>query len=195
MKRFYLLPVEEGSVANQFGPKYFDWRFDPDPPGLGCQWNMMRYGGELLALLLAQGITQEEHDALVLNSDVYAFPEDLDQPIDDPGLRQALAWFKIPIGWVDRDGTWHELLRQIASIIQLNQRYRGIYARATNSPWGSMAGNSMRSANVNHKVWLAESFRSFNVVNALAADADITPNVRAVRHYWRKGFVMGGHRF
>jgi len=197
MRRFYMVPVEEGTVPNQFGPKYFRWRFDPDPPGIACRWNMMRYGAEFVALLLAHDIDQPDHDRLAASPDVYAFPENLDNPVDDQDVRQFLTRIKIPQGWLEFDVTWHDLIRQIAAIIQLNQRYRGVVAHHTGSPWSSMARADMRTAaSAQGQAWLSEALTAFNVDVVRMASNDMPSLVRAAKEYWRdRPFLMGGVRF
>ena len=130
MQRFYLVPIEivdwgDGSEAR--GPKYFAWRFDPDPPGIEGHISMMDYGFVPYALILAHEITQTDHDALILNSDVYSFPDDLDQPVTDPDIDTFFETINIPTDWLTPSTSYRELMRQTAGMFQFNQRYAGIY--------------------------------------------------------------------
>ena len=133
MQRFYLVPVE--IRANKRGPKYFgNWGgspSDPDPAGIDCQWGMMDYGFIPSALVLAKNITQVDHDALILNSDVYSFPEILSGPVNDLSVDTFFEDINIPTDWLTPATTWLELLRQLAGMFLFNQRYGGIAAEQT----------------------------------------------------------------
>lgn len=141
MNRFYLVPVEivsQGEGHESRGPKYFDWRFDPDPPALiSSQWAWMTYGFTPYGLLLAIDISPTDHASLIANSDVYAFPENLDQPVTDPNIDTFFEGIHIPTDWLTPATTYRELIRQTAGMIQINQRYKGIAANETGE-WRSI---------------------------------------------------------
>lgn len=123
--RFYLAPIEQ--VGNYRGPKYFSWRFDPDPPALiDAGWSMMDYGFLPYALILAD-VDAGQHSTLSAQADVYAFPENLDQPVTDPAIDAFFEAVNIPTDWLTPSTTYRELLRQTAGMMQFNQRYGGIY--------------------------------------------------------------------
>ena len=132
MIRFYLLPIEsvvleDGNIAR--GPKYFQWRLDPDPPGLAVKWGMMDYGLIDAALLVAE-VTQEQHDTLLLNSDVTSPPENIDQNITSgaiPGVQAALETLRIPADWVTTAYTYRQILRMIAGLFQFAQRHHALH--------------------------------------------------------------------
>ena len=132
MIRFYLLPIEsvvleDGNIAR--GPKYFQWRLDPDPPGLAVKWGMMDYGLIDAALLVAE-VTQEQHDTLLLNSDVTSPPENIDQNITSgaiPGVQAALETLRIPADWVTTAFTYRQILRMIAGLFQFAQRHHALH--------------------------------------------------------------------
>jgi len=121
MLRFYLIPVE--TINGWRGPKYFNWIMNTD--GIVCQWGAMDYGFLPTMLLLAD-ILQTDHDALILNTDVYSFPESLDDPISDPTIDAFFEGLHIPTDWLTPSTTYRELLRQTAGMFQFNQRYSGI---------------------------------------------------------------------
>lgn len=133
MRRLYLVPVEQvtnGITRN--GPKYFAWRFDPDPPGISGGVSLMDYGFMPYMLALARNISQADHDALILNNDVYSFPENLDQQIDSgDNLDVFFEAINIPTDWLTAANTYHEFLRQAAAMFQFAQAYHGIAASET----------------------------------------------------------------
>ena len=90
---------------------------------------MMDYGFMPYALLLAKDIIQADHDALIVNADVYVFPDDLGAGVSD---QQTIDDFfediNIPTDWMTPSTTYLELLRNVAGMFQFNQRYAGIYA-------------------------------------------------------------------
>src|SRR3990167_4693881 len=125
VNRFYLLPIENSLDGTGRGPKYFSWRMDPDPPGIAGSWGMMDYGFVPYALLVAKDISQANHDALILNSDVYAFPINLDTPVSDPIIDTFFENINLPTDWLTPATTYRELMRQTAGMFQFNQRYGG----------------------------------------------------------------------
>ena len=132
MIRCYLLPIEsvvleDGNIAR--GPKYFQWRLDPDPPGLAVKWGMMDYGLIDAALLVAE-VTQEQHDTLLLNSDVTSPPENIDQNIASgaiPAVQAALETLRIPADWVTTAFTYRQILRMVAGLFQFAQRHHALH--------------------------------------------------------------------
>lgn len=126
LQKLYLVPVEQ--VGSARGPEYFVWKYDINPPSINCRWNAMDYGFTPYMLLAAHDITQADHDALILNADVYAFPDNLDAPIADPNIDVFFEAINIPTDWLTPSTSYRELLRNAAGIFQFNQRYGGIYA-------------------------------------------------------------------
>ena len=127
MIRFYVLPVETNASAR--GPKYFAWRFDPDPPGIACKWGLMDYG-LIDACLLAADITQEQHEQLTANVDVAAPPQNIDQSISEiaiPQVKAVLEELRIPADWVTGAYTYRQILRMIAGLFQFAQRHHGLH--------------------------------------------------------------------
>lgn len=129
MIHFYLLPIERS--GNSRGPKYFKWGMpgqDPDPPGIDCPWSMKDYGSIDMAVLAAD-ILQADHDALILNADVYAFPENLD-PTMALANRQALNTYLeahgVPGDWLKQGDTFRAALRTITAMFLYLQRVLAI---------------------------------------------------------------------
>lgn len=132
MIRFYILPIEQvvDGATTYRGPKYFDWRRDPDPPALvSTRYALMDYG-LINACLIVADVTQEQHDLLVANSDVASPPEDIDQNITTqalPQVQNVLEALRIPTGWIDTTYTYREILRRVAGLFQFAQRHHGMH--------------------------------------------------------------------
>ncbi len=127
MTKVYLAPVEivigdDGSPNR--APKYiYVASLDPRP-GLNIgPYFMSDYGFVDAALIVAHNISQAGHDALVLNADVFAFPDDLDTKVTDPGIDQFFESLHIPTDWLTPATDYRELLRQTFGMFQFNQRY------------------------------------------------------------------------
>lgn len=128
MIRFYILPIELNGTAR--GPKYLNWRYDPDPPALvTCSWGLMDYG-LINAALVAANVTQEQHEALAAEIDVAAAPLNIDQLIGAPAIPQIQAimeQLRIPAEWMDITYTYRQILRMIAGLFQFAQRHHGLH--------------------------------------------------------------------
>ena len=128
MIRFYLLPIERNALGNARGPKYFSWKYDPDPPGFNDIWSMKDYGSIDMAVL-ATDISQINHDNLIVNSDVYSFPEFLDDAMtnsDRGALLDYCELYLIPADWIYAGITFREAIRIVTSMMLFNQRVSAI---------------------------------------------------------------------
>ena len=86
--RFYILPIKR--VGTTRGPKYFSWRYDPDPPGITCPWSMKDYGA-IDECVIAADIQPGHfgHDGSLLRREVAAdAPFDVEHRFDQIGSRQ-----------------------------------------------------------------------------------------------------------
>jgi len=128
MIMFYLLPIERNAAGNMRGPKYFAWLGDPDPPGIACPYSMKDYGSIDMGVLAAD-ILQADHDALVLNADVYAFPENID-PAMTTAQRSTLNTYLeahgIPGDWLAPGNTFRSVLRVVTGMFLYLQRVLAI---------------------------------------------------------------------
>jgi len=122
MQVFYLLPVMTVLLFGR-GPAYFIW--DGNPDGIRCSWAMMDYGFSPYALLVAKGISQEDHDFLTAQSDVFAFPVDLTEPVSQT-VQAFFEGVNLPTDWMTPATTYQELMRQTAGMFVFNQRYGGM---------------------------------------------------------------------
>lgn len=124
MIRFYLLPIERNAEGDARGPKYFTWGDDPNPPGIDCKWSMKDYGSLDMAILAAD-ITQANHDTLILNSDVYAFPTNLDANMvlaDRQAFNTYAEARGIPADWLTQNTTFRECAKITTAMMLYNQR-------------------------------------------------------------------------
>lgn len=143
MIRFYLLPIERNAAGTSRGPKYFAWRYDPDPPGLSSQWSMKDYGSIDMAILAAD-ITQADHDALILNADVYAFPADLSASMtltNRQAMNTYLEAHALPGDWLSPTDTFKSAARTITGMMLYNQRVCAILGYPTD-PYAGLTLNT-----------------------------------------------------
>lgn len=129
MQRLYLVPTESydpGTGVVYYGPQYFHWQVPAYSssgtlPFLGKH----HYGFANCYVVLAD-LTQPDHDALMLNSDVYVYPVDVDHniaPQDINSLRTQFEGFNIPTDWLTPANTYRELIRQVWGIFLFVARY------------------------------------------------------------------------
>jgi hypothetical protein len=125
MIRFYILPIDR-TADNHRGPMYLKWRFNET--GIDCVWTMMDYGSIDMAVIGAD-ITQVQHDALILNTDVYAFPENLDGTMtlaNRQALNTYLEAHAIPGDWLKQGDTFRLAIRTVTCMMLYLQRVLGI---------------------------------------------------------------------
>ena len=132
MDRIYIVPMEVvvGPIGNVRRAKYlyaYPYRF-------GC----LDYGSEDICLAAVTGITQVDHDALALNTDVIALPEILDNFMtagQTTAARNFYDTLNIPSGWINTSRTVREVVKITAGLFQFNQRWRGLSAGRQSSPF------------------------------------------------------------
>lgn len=144
--RFYLLPIE--SNGNARGPKYFPWRYDPDPPALIQATCSNMDFGLVPTMLVAADVTPAQHTTLSANADVTSIPQNIDATITAGALsavRAALENLKIPGNWATTGNTYREVLRMVAGLFQFAQRHQGLHGQTIipdninlNMTWGNI---------------------------------------------------------
>lgn len=127
MQRLYVVPVEYFYQENvtYYGPRYFRWRFGT---GTLNQRGSILYG-YIQACLVLGDVTQAEHDALILNADVFDFPENLGANIDSGDMQALRDWFEalnIPTNWLTPANTYRELIRQTGAMFRFSTNYARI---------------------------------------------------------------------
>ena len=204
MLKLYLVPIEivsTGANTEARGPKYLVWKYDPDPPGIACNFGMMMYGFTPYALVAALDITQIDHDALILHSDVFAFPDNLDASVSDPNIDTFFETIHVPTDWLTPSTSYRELLRQTAGMIQFNQRYGGIYGERYGG-WHSLFDTATldtrlsQLATQEREIFLA-TVQSFGYDPSLIpTNARLRQLVKQAGSYWEgQPFYIGGYKF
>jgi len=179
MIRFYILPVQRIEDEDiRRGPKYFKW--DGNPTGINCPWSIKDYGSIDMAVLAAD-ILQADHDALILNADVYAFPENLD-PVMTLANRQAMNTYLevrgIPGDWLKQGDTFRSVLRTVTGIFLYLQRVLAILGYPAN-PFAGLTLNTRYGQ-------LTTAYQ--NALSQAAIDLGFTWNVAAndqIRKIWK----------
>jgi hypothetical protein len=106
-----LRPVKEAKYASLIMGGKTRLRYDPEP-----------------ACLLIADTTAGEHAAVIANSDVRAFPDNLDTAVTNgarTAIVNALEALSIPAQWVANGQTFRAVLRRLAGILQLSQAVHG----------------------------------------------------------------------
>lgn len=116
--RFYLLPIERVQIYH--GPKYFAWRYDPDPPGIDTMWSMKRYYLSDTCLICGH-VGPADHERLVAQRDVFAFPVDLDERLDITWLARVCRKSNIPFSWVNKTWSGRKSLRFLAAVFHFSE--------------------------------------------------------------------------
>jgi len=200
----YLVPVETYTNANGYiyrGPEYFHWRFDQNPPSIPARVSCMDYGFVPYMLCYTGDITQQDHDALVLNADVYAFPDNLDQPVTDPNIDTFFETINIPVNWLTPSTTYRELLRAVAGMFQFNQRYAGIYAERYGGVHSifdaATLDTRLRQMNAQEQEIFLATVGSFGFdPSQVNTNSQLRLLVRQAANYWQgRSFNMGGFVF
>jgi hypothetical protein len=127
VNHLYLTPMV--STTDALGrtfiyPKYFPSRFGGSVTV--TTQSAMRYGFLPYALVYAEGLTPDGAGFLAAQSDVYVFPDDIDQPIADPRLGSFFESLSFPTDWLTPATTYRVFLRTLAGMFQFAQRYQGL---------------------------------------------------------------------
>lgn len=133
--KLYLLPVETivDESGRGRGPKYINWHWTQED-GFDYHYSMKDYGFAPFMLVLVKGIIQADHDWLIGNSDVYAYPEldQLNQPIPpQDNLSDFFEGIGVPTDWLTPASTYLEFLRQNTAMFLFHQRYGNIVYEAS----------------------------------------------------------------
>lgn len=193
--KIYLIPIEQ--VGNFRGPEYFAWRFDGNGPSINCRWSMMDYGFINNALLVAHDILPADHAALILHADVYAFPDNLDQPISDKATIDVFfEAINLPTDWLTPSSTYRELLRKVAGMMQFNQRYSGISGGQSLFGNGVTLDTNWNSLTAQQKTWFNDTVHSFGFPQNVNGNPKLRSLAKQAGDLWgTTPFLMGGFEF
>lgn len=115
--RLYLIPQTFDSTG-ALVPKYTSTDLS------GHSWVAMPFGIEGIVL-----VATDPNPALAAESDVFAFPQNLDStltPADVANVQSFFAAQNIPSGYVVAGVAWRDLVRMTAKVFQIVQRHHGI---------------------------------------------------------------------
>ena len=195
MDKLYLLPIL--TVGSSRGPKYFRWQNNLD--GISG-WSMMDYGFSPTALLVAKDITQADHDYLVLQPDVFSFPDNLDAPVTQD-IQAFFDGVNLPTNWMTPSTTYRELLRQVAGMFQFNQRYMGIAANETGELHSifdtATLSTRLRQMTADEQRWFLATVDSFGYPSAsISLNSQLSLLVKQAGSLWGgQPFYLGGLEF
>ena len=120
--RVYLMPrIGDGlTLETGFKAKYSDLL-------IGTRRSCLRYGPEPVCLFIAN-TDATQHAALIANTDVRAFPDNLDSNVTSgnrAAIVNALELANVPAQWVANGQTFRTVLLRLAGIFQLLQNVDG----------------------------------------------------------------------
>lgn len=119
--RIYLMPITgAGTKEDPRRAKYADTHLS------GFQWQMMDYGDEPVCLVTAD--IGSGHAALAAETDVFAFPVNLDDTIgvSIAGTVTVLEGVNIPGNWIKSTHTFRHIIGDIAAMFLLSQQHQGL---------------------------------------------------------------------
>lgn len=126
--RFYILPLDivihsTDPYSASRTPKYLSSLTDIAPI-IQCGWNSTIYGLNNVALIKAD-ISTSQHTLLSSQTDVIAFPNNLDNPATQSAIDSVsprLEVFNIPTSWINTSLTYRQILRRISRIFRVFRR-------------------------------------------------------------------------
>lgn len=132
--RLYLVPLEiSGSIR---GPKYFEYRGDPDPPALisGVNYAMMPFGFEPTALVAAD-LSAAQVTTMAGLADVTTIPANLDNQLGAnlATVQAELEALNLPADVIVATNTYRQVLRGVLAVFAVAQRF---YAMRGTQPEG-----------------------------------------------------------
>ena len=138
-----------------------------------------------------------DHDALILNADVFSFPDNLDQPVTDPNIDTFFENINIPTDWLTPATTYRELMRQTAGIFQFNQRYGGISGVGASIFDNADLDTRLRQMTTEEQEWFYLAVESFGYSRDLINDNNqLRLFIKQAGSYWEdQKFLIGGVEF
>jgi hypothetical protein len=192
--KIYLVPVEQNGPNR--GPEYFVWRNDANPPSVNCRWSFMDYGFVNYALLIAHDITPADAATVSAKPDVYTFPDNLDQPINDKAVIDAyFEAINLPTDWTTPATTYRELLRKVAGMMQFNQRYGGISGQSIFGGGVTLETN-YNQLSAQQRAWFEQTLVDFGWFQGVQGNPKMRTLAKQAGDLWGvKTFIMGGFKF
>ena len=193
--KVYFIPIEQN--GNYRGPEYFVWRGDLNGPSIACRWSLMDYGFINVGLLVAHDISAADDAAVRIKPGVYAFPDNLDQPITDKAaLTVILEAANVPTDWLTASTTYRQLLRSMAGLFQFNQRYSGISNGQSIFGNGITLDSNYNNLSAQQKAWFVQTMESFGYLNGVQGNPKLRTLAKQAGDLWgSQPFYMGGFTF
>lgn len=119
MTRFYLVP-KVGNALDGFAPKYV--------VALAVSFQGMDFADDPV-FLLAANVTDAQHTLMAANTDVLSIPVALDDKLSAlavSSVQTKLESANLPAHWVKVSLTYRQILKAIAAMILIRQRYFGL---------------------------------------------------------------------
>ena len=138
MIRYYLVPAvtPETGPPGVIAPKYFD------DGTVSVPWVAMDYPSEA-SMLVRADVTDAQHTTLAAQIDVLAAPSPITTLVSAVALSRVqsiLEGANIPAGWVTTSHSYRDVLRAVAKVMLLLQRYHG--------QWGRLFSSGVRALSV-----------------------------------------------
>lgn len=174
MIKFYILPVERvtrPSGGFWRGPKYFQWRFDPDPPGIQCPCSLKDYG--LIDFgVVAVDIQIADDEFLRLQSDVFAFPENLDVNMPQADMTSLTNFLEIAFvpatNWLNGSLTYRAVLRTITAMFIYMQGLTSIAGSPLD--WGITLNTRFRNLSLVYQTAIRQTFTNLGFDSSFITD-------------------------
>lgn len=195
MLKLYIVPVE--IVGNYRGPEYFAWRFDANGPSIACRWSAMDYGFLPYMLVVAHDIVQADHDALVVKTGVYAFPDNLDQSIPPNTLNTYFEAINVPTDWLTPATTYRQFLRYMAGMFQFNQAFGGQSGGQSLFGGGITLESNWNGLSAQQKAWFNAALQQLSPgAPGVTGNPKLRTLAKRAGDLWGANpFVMGGFEF
>jgi hypothetical protein len=191
MIRFYVLPIEQVGIYR--GPKYFHWRYDPDPPGIDCVWSMKDYGN-VNECVIAADLTAADDTALRSNGDVYGFPENMDanMPASERNkLSAVLDAAFVPRHWITSSTTYRQALRAITSMFLYMQRLT--YLGGNPFEWGISLNTRWSELSAQQKDWITQAAWDLGyTIDFIVANSTIRQILKGMADQWGARVILFG---
>lgn len=175
MIRFYLVPTvtPETGPPGVIAPKYFG------DGTVSASWSAMDYQSEA-AMLVRADVTSEQHTTLAAQTDVLAVPTPITTLVSAVALsrvQSVLEGANLPAGWVTTSHSYRDVLRAVAKVMGLLQRYHG--------QWGRLFGSGITLSTTIGQLPQATRTRLRDAATSLGLDISGLTNQMTLRQALR----------
>lgn len=162
-----------------------------------CSWAMMDYGFINIALLWAVDITPADDAFLKAQTDVYAFPANLDAQITDKARMDVFFEpINVPTDWLTPSSTYRQFLRSMAGLMQFNQRYGAISTGQSLLGNGITLNSNWNGLSAQQKSWFNQTVASFGYTYTVSGNPKLRTLSKQAGDLWgSQPFFLGGYEF